>query len=985
MKKKLSLLLAAALALTSIGATTVMADSDPEKTYYYKEDYQGDFVTNYSFYDCWDHDVNGLTTKTGAVKKVKDPTNPNGDNYVMNLYSVDASGNSQIQGVRDGSIYNTTAYLYNGADVTKGTKLSELTPGKVVVMKTRFLAKSTIFDYFTKSFYILPANTRSSMDRYAGINTEWNYGFRKGRNCINVAGNVVNNVTIAYDEWHEVCYIYDVSTGAAQYYIDGTLIPIVHNTEPILECGLKIFYPGDTKTAKEKNLLPEDILYIDDTEIYSYTPAVNAKTAFSAAAESFTVTTETTMTAADISNVLVTKNGVSIDASELVNAPVLSEDGKTLTITFKDLSELGKANYTLAIAGITDCYDQVVSTAPYELTLPEPGANVEFSAAEGIVKITFKTKVTEISSENIVIKKDGAAVENAVSDVVLSENGDYVTFTVATNDIGAKTTTVELSNVTDSMGQAVNINGDNILRPAATNLVTVTANLNTLTLTFDNEIQSITASDFIVKDSNGTIVENAVISAVIDETDAKTVTVGFGAPVIFGNEYTIAVNGGADKYSSKIVTADNAFNFALTKDFYFDDFSEFNANEFDNWEGWGNNDGTKGYHVQATDPLDENNKVMNVYGEGKTSTSYPNGSSVPLSKKTLSTDLNKFIKQGNDTVVVYETKIYFDEDVLNWVGNAGNNGISIEPQWVSTASSSYNLQWNTNIGKLNGKLAYRSVQGTTVDLNTNAWNDLRYVVDYNTNYGAYWVNGQLLAEVQPFNDFGNKQSVGLVITDAKHLIPKNQIYVDDVKVYAVTKDAAVADISCNNVAQTITVKFGTPMNEESLAKIFFKDSEGALVDNAVANAVLSEDGYTAVFTLNDVFTLGDTYDICFYTMYDKFGQKIEVEDGTYKYTAAKSKSVYVVDGSIIRSGNDVSLTLNTNVPDAGAWLAVGFYDKYNALVASGSKNITVSTETQETITVDGNTAEAVRYGIFLWDGIDTMVPLQRAEIVPISK
>ena len=141
-------------------------------------------------------------------------------------------------------------------------------------MKTRFLAKSTIFNYFTKGFYILPANTRSSMDRYAGINTEWDYGFRKGRNCINVAGNVVNNVTIAYDEWHEVCYIYDVSTGAAQYYIDGTLIPIVHNTEPILECGLKIFYPGDTKTAKEKNLLPEDILYIDDTEIYSYTPAV---------------------------------------------------------------------------------------------------------------------------------------------------------------------------------------------------------------------------------------------------------------------------------------------------------------------------------------------------------------------------------------------------------------------------------------------------------------------------------------------------------------------------------------------------------------------------------------------------------------------------------------------------------------------------------------------------------------------------------------
>ena len=72
--------------------------------------------------------------------------------------------------------------------------------------------------------------------------------------------------------------------------------------------------------------------------------------------------------------------------------------------------------------------------------------------------------------------------------------------------------------------------------------------------------------------------------------------------------------------------------------------------------------------------------------------------------------------------------------------------------------------------------------------------------------------------------------------------------------------------------------------------------------------------------------------------------------------------------------------------ESSAWIGVGFYDKYNSLIDYASDTVSNVTEEKDiTYTLKSDCSEAVKYGLFVWDGIDTMVPLQRAEFKTIIK
>ncbi len=320
---------------------------------YYSEDYQGDFENGYSFYDCWDNNVDGFETRTAGIQKVKDPINPDGDNYVMNIYSADSDGNSMIQGVRTGSRYKTTVYLYNDSNIKNITKLSSLSDDGIIVLRTKFLAKPEVFNYFRNGFYILPTTTRSSTDRYGGMTNEWEISIKKGKDNIIFAQNIMDKdkqIYLDYNSWHDIVYVFDIKTNTAKYYVNDTLVMTQKyngNTYvPILQGGLKVFYPGNS----EKTLLPEGLLFIDDTSIIGTSEKAEYLGGYYNQGDCLiTLSFATTMDLEQLKKVQLFSE--QEDVSEIIDNISLSDDGKTAFIQLNKTEIVPEKNYSLTIPG----------------------------------------------------------------------------------------------------------------------------------------------------------------------------------------------------------------------------------------------------------------------------------------------------------------------------------------------------------------------------------------------------------------------------------------------------------------------------------------------------------------------------------------------------------------------------------------------------------------------------------------------------------
>jgi len=442
---------------------------------------------------------------------------------------------------------------------------------------------------------------------------------------------------------------------------------------------------------------------------------------------------------------------------------------------------------------------------------------------------------------------------------------------------------------------------------------------------------------------------------------------------------------------------------------YEDNYSSFDETKFDNKEAFGsgvdgdkNNYYTKSYIKQSTDPKDPLNSVANVYGTGKTDTKYPYATTMSISQAALVDTLKSktSLNSRTDDLICYETDLYLSSDLLTKIGSNCSYGISLGVTSRATGYNAYPMLFNSTIVSTGTKFKFLSYTEmvNTVEFEPDTWTNFKFIVDHKNGTVNYYINNvcvfynlKILDQCWAFTNGGSygismwyKKSGASSVND---LIAADQVYFDNTKVYEMIRKAGITNVTSNAKTKTVEIEFNTPVASDELNKIYIADGNGEVL-SAITNKVLSGNGYNATITLSSELISNHVYYINFRSgMKDINYQPIIVADNTYSYISAKSDSVYVVDGSISSIGGaapTVSFKLNSYVDNAPAWIGVGFYDQYNSLVGVSCENVNITGETEKSYTIAGDCSAATRFGIFVWDNIDTMKPLQAAEFTPTN-
>ncbi len=969
--------------------------------WYQNENYEGDI----SWFNVDEYAGNAFRGTRSVLKKVKDPADPEGNNYVLMAAGVGKTSPDYPK--------NTSISLYQGdlqpIPSVRGTlDADQLNLKGYLVFETKAYFDKGLNPYINKSYeaYLLPSKTTNSSSPYPMFYTI----YMKGLGDYISLQDGKKGVKVQYDTWNTWKYVYDCATRETWFYLNDELyyndILPENGNKPAVNVGITFFTFGGNGTPS--GLVPENLLYFDDTKCYNYVPAAGTDVSFNSASGRVDLKFNTEVSALTEENLLLKNNGEAADVSSVISNLTLADD--KLSASFDvDLTKLNGNSYTVALTGVKDRFEQDITMDELALTLPDAGAAVESIDYEtGIVRLRFATPTDTFTLDNVVVKENGTAVSGKVTNVALSETSDYADVTVNMSNIGAAATTVELTGVTDRFGQTVALNGNTaIAAPEFTFEAMNVENANAV-YTFNQKIGYAAADNITVKDEKGSAVSNAV--AEVTAAD-KTVTVKFTDKVKYGKEYMIDFNGLKDVYSSEINVTDQSYTTVLTNVLYNDDYSTLNPEEFDLKQqfGWSDsetqepsNDMYKSFIVQADDPTNPGNKVATVYSTGKTDKKYPYATAIAIAKSELMTKLSGLATGSKtDNYICYETDMYLSSDLLRVIGSNAGRGLYLGVGPRADGYGAYPMFFNTSIVSNGSEFAYASsmhLDMARIAFKADTWNNFKFIIDHKNGKVSYFVNDvPMFIDYESSNmGYTNNSCAGITLWyDGKYsnnyLIPENKIFFDNTKVYEVKKRSGVTEIRPNSFTRSVEIEFNTPVTENSLNKIRIFDDAGEITE-AISKRTLSADGYVAELFFTDSLHADKTYSINFDADFtDMYTQPANIANGTYTYTVPKSKAIFVVDNSLKCIFDDngiptVSFKVDSYDSESSAWIGVGFYDKYNSLIDYASDTISeVTAQKDVTYTLTRDCSEAVKYGLFVWDGIDTMVPLQRAEFKQIVK
>ena len=958
------------------------------------ENYEGDFLEGF---DITEWNGPNDTGTMAVVSKAVDPVNS--ENHVL---SAKGEGKTSTRYTD-----RTAVPLYQGvlnpknANHDKNYTPASLgyTKGYVVFEAKAYFDKKFVDEYGTYHVCFQPSESRTAYHRLAPfdeatLSSVKYFQVTSNQNLTGTQTSVRKNLNC--NQWYTYKFIYNCGTNESEYLINNELIwKGTASRIPSIAAGMKFFSP---------NLIGANVAYFDDVKSYWYCPAPGATAEFNAANDMVAIKFQTAVTSFTADNVTVSKDNAAVENA--VTEVALAEDGLTANVTI-DSTKIADGGYSLSLTNVKDCFDQdVVLAEPLELSLPSPGATMTFSSADRIVRLDFTTGVTsDLTIENIQVYENGTAITGKVSDIVTANDKSYAEFKLDCSEIGAKNTTIALVGLTDKFNQAVTVVGDSVIHAPAFTVTDSEIADNAMTVTFSNTVSSFTSDNLTVTDTDERIVNNAISNV---SFDGKTATIKFGASVKGDKEYTIAIQGVRDEFSSSLAKTEKGLLLPVKVTLYHDDYTDFNEESFDNKQPYGNgadgnnisNHYTMSYIQQTVDPLDSTNKAVTVYGTGKTDTRYPNVTTLTIAQASLYDVLkNKTSKDNNtDNLIVYETDMYLSDALLDKLSTAtAVNGICLSPSPKANGDAKRPLINNTSIVSKDGKFKMISSDKTftPVEFNAKTWVNFKYVVDHKNNKFSIYINDSCALLNYSMNaqniEYFKDGCAGIAMyykgASADNLIQQNEIYFDNTNVYELPITAGVTSVNYNPSSKTATVEFNTPVTSSVVDKIYISDDAAEIV-NAVIKADVSADGYCAILTLSDKLMANRTYYVNFRAgMYDVNGQPIYADDNTYSFTTAKSKSVYVVDGTIASTGGanpTVSFKLNSMVDGASAWIGIGFYDQYNQLIGLASDNVTVTGETQKEYTIKDDCTNAIKFGIFVWDNVDNMLPLQRAEFTEIN-
>ena len=520
------------------------------------------------------------------------------------------------------------------------------------------------------------------------------------------------------------------------------------------------------------------------------------------------------------------------------------------------------------------------------------------------------------------------------------------------------------------------------------------------TLTFNHEIEESELAKITVTDSTG----NTVVPAKSLSTDGKVVTLNF-TEVELGSEetYTVSVATLTDEYGLSIDVSSFTFVSAALKAEEIKVLYEnyFNGESADVTEC--RETGITSLSADPADPENTNKQVLKMTSKGTAPTSSEDLSSFNINIKSTG---QKYSALGYDSTkpVIYEVDLYIPESTIkvDGVSYTGYDGLYVSPIYSSNNSPYYKnkvlahtaLKMGINASNRNGVIAdgRLAISENRYDQNptyaaTNEWHTFKWIISAGGTSVSMWVDDTLVKTASTRYQLTDARYMdGIKISSTATNGEKTQfpegtsIYVDNVKIYQVNENFS-GQFSYDADTSMGKLTLNRPITETDLDKITVTDSTG----NAVVPAKsLSTDGMVVTFSFGDSLQLGETYTVSAASLTDEYGLSLDVS--SFTFTEPKSRSVAIKTATITAvpssTGATASLVLENIADSRNACIIMAVYGQYEQLLGVDTKTITVDGTTEPiTFAITDDCTGATHVEVFVWDGQDTMIPLQKSEVI----
>ncbi len=503
------------------------------------------------------------------------------------------------------------------------------------------------------------------------------------------------------------------------------------------------------------------------------------------------------------------------------------------------------------------------------------------------------------------------------------------------------------------------------------------------TLTLNHAITEADLANITVADSTGT----AVTPSKSLSADGKVVTLSFGDSLKSEATYTVSAASLMDEFGQTLSVS--TFTFTAPKKlisylFQNDYSSEKKVKEYES-----------GITSLSEDPENSANQVLKITASG---TAITEDNVLDVFNVALTDVPSNTFAQNNYTSgkpVIYEMKLYVPNDTVHMSGNSfGYNGLRIGPA-VNSDPKSYNLMFRMGLNQFNvgkavadGKVAVANGkwESPNTTITTNAWHTFKWITTGSTI--SMWIDGSsvVVDQAATFTSSSKMNGIKISTSTGATLQEGSTLYVDDVKVYQVADTFELTRATYDAATGTVLVSTGSQPTDTTINNIKLMNGDADVSGSITARAWDPTNNVLKLTVPVDSLQVATDYTVVLpKNSADLYGQITSaVQEATF--TTPKSWSVSLKNASVTSApsstGAAASIVLENGAASRDVWVVMAVYGQYNELLGVDAQTITVDGTTQPlTFTTADDCSGALNVKVFIWDGPNTMIPLQNSESI----
>lgn len=477
---------------------------------------------------------------------------------------------------------------------------------------------------------------------------------------------------------------------------------------------------------------------------------------------------------------------------------------------------------------------------------------------------------------------------------------------------------------------------------------------------------------------------NTVPATIEFDADGLVATTTFEAGTLENNTaYKVVIDYRLqDKYMQYIANTDTVIDFE-TGDGPREDVKKYIYNDSFNTKG-GNGDGMT--VALSNDPEDSSNKVMKITAENAKHSWLTSSIAEFGPVKGWADATYASYGMVDDRTLFGESKFYLPASILT--------EMDTRTFQIGLGVGAANEPWNIGNVKLtanNDDTAFilKTANGETT-VNADEWFTLSWRYQPGATTARVYLNDTLIdasASCTYYN--GNITSAsaakGVIFVVPNGTNITDGVFVDDVKLYQMTNAIAIDNLYYDAETEEAVIDFATNVNADQLSKITLK-LNGIDVSSLITTRTVEANAHVVRLGIPfENLAISTEYAIAVPSGFaDANGQilKTAIEQ---TFTTPKSKSVYVDTYTFTApttAGASMNVTINNSGADTSAWVVMAVYGEYNELIALDDVSFDVVNSEQNfdlSVTADCSKAKEVR--LYVWDSAQTMVPLQKNELI----